>query len=144
MSLYRLAVRRPEPPNGQDRPHAALLIGIGTVAGFFGGVLGLGGGVLMVPLLQLVARVPLREAIGTSAAVMVLTSVVGAALKTATLPSHDAAITDGLALALAMAPGAIVGSLLGSALTHSLPIHAVRGAITLLLLASAAKLAGLF
>lgn len=51
----------------EDRPAAvAGLIGVGAVGGFAGGLLGLGGGLLMVPLMVRGLRVPLRQAIRLS------------------------------------------------------------------------------
>jgi uncharacterized membrane protein YfcA len=42
-----------------------------------------------------------------------------------------------------MAPGALVGALLGATLTHTLPLHVVRAVTSVLLLIAAVKLAGL-
>lgn len=54
-------------PHGDEGPPAAAgLIGIGGVGGFAGGLLGLGGGLLMVPLMVRGLQVPLRQAIRLS------------------------------------------------------------------------------
>ena len=50
-----------------------LLLG-GFVAGAFGGLLGLGGGILIVPLLTLGFGVPLTAAVGTSLVCVIATS----------------------------------------------------------------------
>ena len=42
------------------------MLGGGVVAGIFGSLLGLGGGILIVPLLTLVFGLPVREAVGVS------------------------------------------------------------------------------
>lgn len=55
----------------------ALLIYIGFVAGFFGSMLGLGGGWLIVPALQVLGVPPLK-AVGTSLTAMIFTSSIGA------------------------------------------------------------------
>lgn len=55
----------------------ALLIYIGIVAGFFGSMLGLGGGWLIVPALQVLGVPPLK-AVGTSLTAMIFTSSIGA------------------------------------------------------------------
>jgi len=117
--------------------------GVGAVTGMCAGLLGIGGGVIMVPLLQTVARVPLREAIGTSSAVMCITAVIGAAFKVGTLGGHGLPIVDAVALAALMGPSAMLGAWLGAKLTHALPLAWVRGVISVVLLAAAAKLAGL-
>lgn len=117
------------------------LVGSASVTGFAAGLLGLGGGVLQVPLLQVLCRVPLRQAIGTSAAVMCVTAMIGAGLKLATLAGEGESAVQALLLALMMAPTAVFGARLGAGLTHALPIHAVRGVITVMLLISAWRLA---
>lgn len=54
-----------------------LLVVIGLSAGFFGALLGLGGGMILLPLMVLIGF-PIHEAIGTSIVAVVATSVVGA------------------------------------------------------------------
>ena len=129
------------PPERRSRP---LFIGIGGAAGLVGGVLGLGGGVVMVPMLQVLGRVRLRPAIGTSSAVMVITALIGAALKLLTLAPHGRTPAEALWLALFMGPTAVLGAGIGAQLTHMLPVRAVRAVVTALLLFAAARMAGLF
>jgi uncharacterized protein len=143
-NLIALVRRHPEPDAGSGRPGAPALAGTGLVAGLSSGLLGIGGGVLMVPLLQVLGRVRLREAIGTSSAVMCITATIGAALKAATLGRHDQPLLWALTLALMMAPGAAVGSWAGARLTHTLPVPAVRAVVSVLLLLAAARMAGWF
>jgi uncharacterized membrane protein YfcA len=57
---------------------AVLSIFIGCVAGFFSGFLGIGGGVILVPLLVSIRKIPLRRAIPTSLATMAIYAVPGA------------------------------------------------------------------
>ena len=52
--------------------------GVGACTGFFSGLLGVGGGWLMVPLLQLSMRIPIHVAIGTSLSGILLPAAVGA------------------------------------------------------------------
>ena len=61
------------------------VITIASTMGFVGGLLGIGGGPIAVPLLQRLGQLPLRQAIATSSAVMATTSFVGAAQKNAYL-----------------------------------------------------------
>ena len=49
-----------------------LAVVIGLVAGVFSGLLGIGGGVIVVPLLTLLLGLSIREAIGTSLAALML------------------------------------------------------------------------
>lgn len=55
------------------------LIGIGIVSGLFAAMFGIGGGVVIVPLLMLVTKMPPRIAAATSLATLLLTSMIGAA-----------------------------------------------------------------
>jgi len=57
-------------------PLRALVIGF--IGGIFGGLVGLGGGVIMVPLLTLWAGLTQHEAHGTSLAAVIATGIVGA------------------------------------------------------------------
>jgi len=53
-------------------------LAIGFIGGIFGGLVGLGGGVVMVPLLTLWAGLSQHEAHGTSLAAVIATGIVGA------------------------------------------------------------------
>ena len=53
------------------------LVLIGLVAGVFSALFGVGGGLIIVPLLILVARYPDRPAIGTSLAAIGVTALAG-------------------------------------------------------------------
>ena len=55
------------------------LIGIGAVSGLFAALFGIGGGVVIVPLLMLMVRLPPRIAAATSLATLLLTSMIGTA-----------------------------------------------------------------
>lgn len=112
-----------------------------AVTGGSAGLLGLGGGVLQVPLLQVLCRVPLRQAIATSSTVICITAVIGAGLKLATLHHEHESAADAFVMALPMMPTAIVGGLLGARLTHGLPLRWVRAAIAVILAVSAYRLA---
>jgi len=66
--------------DGQETPvgiGTSLLIGL--TAGAFGGLVGLGGGVVMIPLMVGVAKLQQRQAHGTSLVALVFTGLVGAA-----------------------------------------------------------------
>jgi uncharacterized membrane protein YfcA len=56
---------------------AVRLVLIGLVAGFFSALFGVGGGIVIVPLLLLVAAYPQREASGTSLAAIGVIALVG-------------------------------------------------------------------
>jgi uncharacterized protein len=56
---------------------AVRLVLIGLVAGFFSALFGVGGGILIVPLLVLLAAFPEREAAGTSLGAIGIIALVG-------------------------------------------------------------------
>jgi uncharacterized membrane protein YfcA len=53
------------------------LVPIGVAAGLFGAVFGVGGGIIVVPLLIILAAYPAREATATSLGAIVLTAIAG-------------------------------------------------------------------
>lgn len=99
---------------------------IGGATGTMGGLLGIGGGIVSVPLAQMICRLPLRSAIAASASTMVFSSTLGAGLKLATLGPRGASWTQALLIAAALAPTALLGGHLGAGLTHRAPVNAMR------------------
>lgn len=83
-----------------------LMLGGGAAAGAFGSLLGLGGGVLLVPLLTLGFGLPLREAVGVSLISVIVTSSAAAGVY---LERHVANLRLGMTLELFTAIGALVG-----------------------------------
>jgi uncharacterized membrane protein YfcA len=59
-------------------PKVARFAAIGLVSGFFGALFGVGGGIIIVPLLILTARFRERPAMATSLAAIGLTALAGA------------------------------------------------------------------
>jgi hypothetical protein len=88
----------------------ALLMLVGGVAvGVFGSLLGLGGGLLIVPLLTLGFHLPLREAIGVSLVCVIVTSGASAGVF---LERRVANLRLGMVLELFTAIGAVFGGLM--------------------------------
>lgn len=83
-----------------------MLIAGGIATGLFGSLLGLGGGVLLVPLLTLGFDLPVREAVGVSLVCVIITS---AASATVFLDRRVANLRLGMVLELFTAIGALVG-----------------------------------
>ena len=83
-----------------------LMLGGGVAAGAFGSLLGLGGGVLIVPLLTLGFGLPLREAVGVSLICVIMTSSAAAGVF---LERHVANLRLGMTLELFTATGALIG-----------------------------------
>lgn len=123
---------------------------VGAAMGFTAGLLGIGGGIIAVPLLQNINRLPLRQSIATSAAVMCITSVIGAARKNWTLQTLvengeplGLQVSDSLLIASCLAPTAIVGGFIGAGLTHGLPLRWIRVAFIIVMAIASAKFLGI-
>src|SRR3979490_1499827 len=84
---------------------ALLLVILGFVAGMLGSLTGIGGGVLLTPILALHFGIPIRQAIGTSLVAVITTS---AASSSVHLQRHTTDIRLGMTLELATAIGAAV------------------------------------
>jgi uncharacterized protein len=80
---------------------------IGTVAGFVSGLLGVGGGIVMVPAFTVLVGMPLRRALGTSLVVIVVLAIPGTIVHWV-LGHIDWAIF--LALTIGVIPGARLGA----------------------------------
>jgi len=85
-----------------------MLVG-GVAAGLFGSLLGLGGGLLIVPLLTIGFDLPLREAVGVSLVCVIVTSSASAGVY---LQRRQANLRLGMLLELFTAIGAIGGGLI--------------------------------
>jgi len=83
-----------------------LMLAGGIAAGAFGSILGLGGGLLIVPLLTLGFGLPLREAVGVSLVCVIVTSSASAGVY---LQRRQANLRLGMVLELFTAAGAVVG-----------------------------------
>ncbi|MBA2556960.1 MAG: sulfite exporter TauE/SafE family protein, partial [Chloroflexi bacterium] len=90
-----------------------LLVLGGAAAGAFGALLGLGGGVLIVPLLTLGFGLDFRDAVAISLLAVVTTSSASAAVY---LERRVADLRLGMRLELATAVGGVVGALVAFAL----------------------------
>ena len=121
----------------QSTPQRAInvpvIVVVGILAGFLSGLFGVGGGILIVPGLVLVARMDQRMAHGTSLAGVLPI----AASSLVTYWAHDHIDWP---VVLFLAIGAVAGAILGTKLLHVLPHRTLGIAFSVLLLASAARL----
>ncbi len=121
---------------------------VGSMMGFLAGMLGIGGGVVAVPLMRVVNRFSLRTTIATSAFMILPTVIAGAILKFSTLsrvvdPQGSALTIDAAVwLAAALAPGAYFGARLGASLVHKLPARQLAIAFALLCVALSIRMLG--
>jgi len=142
-TVLKVVRKTPEYRSDQERVTPARGYTIGGITGFAAGLLGIGGGIATVPLIQTLCRLPLKRCIAVSAATMVLTASVGAAIKLSTLGQHGFTAKQGLAIAIMLTPTAVLGGFLGARLTHRLPLVAVRVVFAVLLLLAAWRMASM-
>lgn len=93
----------------------AILVCVGVIGGLLSGAFGIGGGIVMVPMLVALARMDQRRAAATSLVAIVPTSIVGSITYFA---NGEIDLIAGLFIAI----GAVVGALIGSALLRRIPL----------------------
>jgi uncharacterized membrane protein YfcA len=109
------------------------LIACGLAAGVMSGLLGVGGGVVMVPLLVLVGKQTQHQAHATSLAAVVLMACVGAATFSA-----DGEVE--VKLAVALAAGSLIGAPVGARIMAKTPEGRLKVAFGVLMLVVAGLL----
>lgn len=107
---------------------------VGLIGGFLPGALGIGGGIVTVPLLVWFTGMDQRRAAATSLAAIVPTVVLGSI---GYLAHHQV----DLVAALALAAGIVPGVLLGTRFLRVLPLRVLRWGFVGLLILVAARLA---
>lgn len=109
------------------------LVAIGLLSGFLSGMFGIGGGIVIVPLLVMLAKFPRRLAAGTSLGAIVPAALVGVA-------SYAAVGNVDWIVALILVVGSVIGAQVGAHLLHKLPVLAIRWAFIVFLAAVAVSL----
>lgn len=110
----------------------------GASAGLAAGLLGIGGGLVIVPLLSLWFATPLKRAIGSSlAGVLVIASA--AVVTEWVVARHN----QHLVIAALLAVGAVAGAWLGSGIVTRISVGRLQRLLALLLLLAALKMSGL-
>ena len=107
------------PESGIDRMSVFVPIGLGAVVGFIAGLLGLGGGFILTPLLIFVLGIPTVAAVGTGLLDIAIVSSIGSFIK-ALSGSVDPVMT------LMMLATASVGAQLGAAATGLVRAQQIR------------------
>ena len=88
--------------------HAAMLVVAGAATGVLGAILGIGGGVLLIPILVIGLGLPMHEAVATSIISVIATST---AVASTNVERGTANMRLGMTLEIATALGAIAGGL---------------------------------
>lgn len=122
---------RPTPPRRPQRWWALLVVGL--LGGFMSGLFGVGGGILMVPLLILLAGLNQKQAATTSLAAIIPAALVGSATYLAN-GSVDVVVAGVVAI------GGIIGSYLGALLLRRIPIRWLRWLFIALLVVVAVRM----
>jgi uncharacterized membrane protein YfcA len=107
---------------------ALLLFAAGIGAGLLGAMLGLGGGVFLVPFLVLVLHVPIRLAVGISLATVIATSSV---VTSGRLGQSLVNLRLGMLLEVATTAGGLTGGIVAAMLSAS-TLQRLFGAVTAL------------
>ena len=92
---------------------------LGLASGVISGLFGVGGGIVMGPVLVFLLGVPIKTAIGTSLMVIVPTAITGS------LKHYSQGNVD-WKLALTLIPTAIIGSYIGAKLTKDIPAENLK------------------
>ena len=86
-----------------------LLILVAIIAGLIGSVFGVGGGIILVPLLVFIFNIPIRVAAGISIVSIIATSLMGSSVY---LKNEITNVKIGAILQAAMSTGSIIGALI--------------------------------
>ncbi len=124
---------------GLGWPLIVELLLLGSIAGFFAGLLGIGGGILMVPFLTLLLsskampqQYVVKVAVATSLATILFTSI-------SSVHAHHRRGAVRWDIARLLAPGILLGSLLGAQIAKALPSQAVALLFALFISSSATR-----
>ena len=126
-SMLRRSAGDTRAPGEVDEPRVrplTLLVGLGV--GFLTGLVGIGGGFLIVPALVLLARVPMKQAVGTSLVVIAMNAASGYA-------GYAGRVAVPWGTVAAFTAVAIGGILLGTLLVHHVSAAALRRGFALFL-----------
>jgi len=144
---FRLLTRgSAESPDGERTLPRAQATAIGGIMGFLSGLLGIGGGVVGIPLMRAWGRLEVKRAIMTSVCTMMPLATVGATVKAITLwrtptPDGGNALLPMLGIAACLVPTAIAGSWLGATINLRVTGRAVRWVLAAYLPVAAAWMA---
>ena len=118
-------------PNRSFRSCAPKAVGVGVLVGFLTGLLGVGGGFLITPALTLFLGLRMKQAVGSSLAIIVINSA-------AAFGAHATGFTIDWPSVLSFAVPAILGSLVAARLARHLNDKHIRISFAVLIFAVAA------
>lgn len=118
-------------PTRAFRTCAPKAVGVGLLVGFLTGLLGVGGGFLITPALTLFLGLRMKQAVGSSLAIIVINSTAG-------FGAHAAGFTIEWPTVLGFAVPAILGSLYAARLARRLQDKHIRVSFAMLIFVVAA------
>ena len=118
-------------PTRAFRTCAPKAVGVGLLVGFLTGLLGVGGGFLITPALTLFLGLRMKQAVGSSLAIIVINSTAG-------FGAHAAGFTIEWPTVLGFAVPAILGSLFAARLARRLQDKHIRVSFSMLIFVVAA------
>jgi hypothetical protein len=138
---------QPKPEEEESPKDSGLVnIMIGSFTGLCSGLLGIGGGIVIIPLLKRFSGFSMKSAIPASSATMLITAGIGALYKNIQLPNLKAPdgnaleISTSLMIAACLIPTAFVGSYIGASMMHALPMKVIKRSFAVLLIIAAARM----
>jgi uncharacterized membrane protein YfcA len=106
---------------------ALIIVAAGAVTGTLGALLGIGGGVVLVPFLTLALHLPITEAAAISLATVIATSSTVTASRAG---AHLVNLRLGMVLEVATAAGSLLGGITAQTLSPA-ALHRIFGCVTL-------------
>ncbi len=136
VSAVLMFVPAPKAVEGSGVPpgfRMGLAVPLSFFVGLAAGLVGIGGGVLMIPLLTTVFRLPIRLVIGTSLAAVLMAGLLGTLGKAMV---HQVPWREAFFLVV----GALAGAPLGANLSHRLPVGLLRKLLAATILVTALQM----
>jgi len=149
LSALRMLTTPPHSPQTEPRQNPWLLAAWAAPIGFISGILGIGGGILMIPVLVLVLRFRMHNAVGTSLATMLFIAAGGAigylvnGLGVSGLPDYSMGYINLQSWGL-LAVVSVGTAQLGAIVTHRLPAKLLRYIFIAVMLYMGLRMLGLF
>lgn len=121
-SMIRKPKAPPQVATGEVKFNFPLILAEGAIVGTVTGLVGAGGGFLIIPALVLLAKLPMKQAVGTSLVIIASKSLIGF---TGDLKGHEVIDWNFLLVFSAIA---VVGILAGSVLSKRIPNEKLKPA----------------
>jgi uncharacterized membrane protein YfcA len=149
LGSIRMLTAKPSKVTEEPKDSPLLWVAYGLPLGIVTGLIGIGGGVLMVPVMVLMLRFKMHQAVGTSTAMMILTSLGGLigyivnGMGVAGIPSPHLGYVH-IWSWLALAATSIAMAQVGAMTAHRLPARQLRWIFIAVMFYMGLKMIGVF